>query len=390
MRLFDDVYRVDGSPARHAEDSFSFLNRADGVVWGRIRDVLDAWFAAYPAQHAADLRGRFRSNLAGKHWSAWWELYLHRLFTRLGYEAVVHPDVPGSASHPDFELSKPGERLYLEAVTVFSGVEDDEWDGIREGWIMDAVNRGRSRDFYVMIEFGQLGTLRPKDEDIFGPLENWLSSLDPDEAAANYERSGALPKKTFVLRDWELSFEAIPLKPEARSDEPGRLLAGGPVIGGFVNDKEQLRDTLKHKRSKYKAAEIPLVVAVNCASSFMHDGDIASALYGSGAVQYEMGVPKSPTWVRLRDGTWIGEQGPRGQHMSAVLSAVQLHPWTAVKTAPRLWLNPWPHKPFQGDWPFSTWRCTDEGLVASDEQTPDMADLLGLPLDWPGPEEPFD
>jgi hypothetical protein len=83
-----------------------------------------------------------------------------------------------------------------------------------------------------------------------------------------------------------------------------------------------------------------LVVAVNCASSFMEHHDIAAALYGSNALQYEMGVPNGSRWVRLRDGTWMGEREPRGRHMSAVLSTVQLHPWTAAKVIPRIWLNP--------------------------------------------------
>jgi hypothetical protein len=390
MKLFDDCERTDRSPARHQEDSFTFLNRAEGVVWGRIRDVLDAWFADYPVQHAADLRGRFQSNRRGAHWSAWWELYLHRLFTRLGYEAVVHPDVPGTSRHPDFELTRADERLYLEAVVVFSGVEDDKRDGVREGWIMDAVNRGTSKNFYVLIEFEKVGAQRPKDQDVYRPLENWLAGLDPDQVSAEYEQTGSLPTKTFTVRDWLLSFEALPIKPEARSDEPGRLLGGGPASGGFVNDKEQLRDTLKHKRGRYGTAEVPLVVAVNCASSFMDDSDIANALYGAKAVQYEMGVPGSSHWVRLRDGTWMSEQGPRGQRMSAVLSTVQLHPWTAVKTTPRLWLNPWPHVPLNTHWPFTAWSCSDHGVVTNEEGTPQMADLLGLPPDWPGPEKPFD
>lgn len=162
---------------------------------------------------------------------------------------------------------------------------------------MDAVNRGRSKNFYVLIEFEQVGITRPKDVEVYRPLERWLATLDPDQVAADYERTDQLPSTTFPVRDWLLSFEAVPIKPEARCDDPGRLLGGGPASGGFVDDKEQLRDTLKHKRGRYKAAEIPLVVAVNCASSFMEDRDIAAALYGSMAVHYEMGVSDSSRWV---------------------------------------------------------------------------------------------
>jgi hypothetical protein len=44
---------------------------------------------------------------------------------------------------------------------------------------MDAVNRGSSKNFYVMIEFERLGAERPKDEEVFRPLENWLAGPRP-------------------------------------------------------------------------------------------------------------------------------------------------------------------------------------------------------------------
>ncbi len=84
MRLFDDINRSDSSPAAYTEDSYGFLNRVAGDVWQRIRETLEEWFAAYPREHAADLRGRFRSRRPGAHEGAWWELYLYRLFLRMG------------------------------------------------------------------------------------------------------------------------------------------------------------------------------------------------------------------------------------------------------------------------------------------------------------------
>lgn len=69
MSLFDDLVRDDSSPAAYGEDSFTFLNRADGTVWARVRDTLDSWFAEYPRGHAADIRGRFRGKRPGAHWA---------------------------------------------------------------------------------------------------------------------------------------------------------------------------------------------------------------------------------------------------------------------------------------------------------------------------------
>ncbi len=397
MRLFDEMERSDSSPAAYGEDSFAFMNRADGVVWARIREVLDAWFADYPAEHAADLRERFRDRRPGAHQGAWWELYLHHLFSRLGYTITVHPELPDTTKRPDFELSRGEERLYVEATVVFSGIVDEGSDGVRQGWIMDAVNRGTSPNFFVGIDFDRIGEKRPRDRAIYRPLEEWLGGLDPDAVSAEYERTGEMPTKTLVIDDWQLQFEAIPIKPEARGEDESRQLLGmPPAIGGYVDDKEQLRDKLKHKGRAYETSEVPLVVAVNCASGFMGDEDISAVLYGGMVAQYPFGWEgargdqRPINRFRQRDGIWRAKAGPRKQRMSAVLSAVQLHPHTAVKTYPRLWLNPSPHVPLSVDWPFTTWSCSDEDLVESEWHYADMARLLNLPAKWPGPEPPFE
>lgn len=390
-RLFDDRERTDSSPATSGEDSFSFLNRVSGIVWGRVRAVSEAWFAAYPASHAADLRGRFRSKHAGAHLSAWWELYLHHLFTCLGYDIEVHPAVVGTDNRPDFLLTRARERLYVEAAVVFSGiVEEGDRKGVREGWIIDAANRGSSPNFFVGIDFEQIGTTRPRDRAIYEPIEKWLSTLDPDRVTADHEAGGDFPELTIDINDWRIRFRAIPIKPEARGKERGRLVGMGPVTAGFVDDKSQIRDTLKHKGRRYGTLDAPLVVAINCVGSFPEDEDIANALYGSIAVQYDVGRPGSSRPVRLRDGAWIDERGPRGRRTSAVLSAVQLSPHTAVRYAPQLWHNTSAEKTLTVSLPFSEWRCSEQGAIEQIPRAPDIPELLRLPREWPGPEPAFE
>ena len=121
----------------------------------------------------------------------------------------------------------------------------------------------------------------------------------------------------------------------------------------------------------------------------MEPNDISSALYGTMAVQYQQGAPGSSKSIRQRNGTWMGESGPRGRRMSAVLTAVQLHPSTMAKNQLALWLNPWADVPLDAEWPFSVGTGTDKGHVGFEERLVDMAALLGLPEAWPGPEDPF-
>lgn len=138
MTLFDDIARTDPSPASATEPSFTFLNRVASPHWGEVRALLERWFARFPAEHADALRDSFRSPLAGKHYAAWWELYLHELFTRLGYRIEIHPELPDSARRPDFGLRRGDEQLYVEAAVVFSGIRDEE--SASPGWLIDAIN----------------------------------------------------------------------------------------------------------------------------------------------------------------------------------------------------------------------------------------------------------
>jgi hypothetical protein len=99
-RLFDEMERIDPTPARRGEDSFAFLNRASSVYWSKVRAELERWYEVFP-DDGSDVRNRFRNSSPQQHYAAWWELYLHRVLTQLGFVVEVHPPLRGSRNHPD-------------------------------------------------------------------------------------------------------------------------------------------------------------------------------------------------------------------------------------------------------------------------------------------------
>jgi hypothetical protein len=130
------------------------------------------------------------------------------------------------------------------------------------------------------------------------------------------------------------------------------------------------------------------VVALSLGAGF-DDEDIEGALYGSRAVQFRVDEPGSSREVRQMDGAWITERGPRGQRVSAVLAVAGLAMTNVVNVRPQLWLNPWASVPLEVDWPFTTWTCTDAGVASKQPADPDLAELLEVAHDWPGPEPAF-
>lgn len=389
--LFDPIARVDPSPAGHAEDSFSFMNRVHQAFWARVREVLDSWFAEYPRDARPDTAARFRDADPRQHFAAWWELYLFTLYRRLGYAVQVHPTVPGSSGKPDLLVARADDELYIEAAVVNSGIVDDEGrHAAREAWIYDAVNEAYDPNFHVQLEFDRVGMGRPKPAEIVRPLQEWLSGLDPDTVAGALDAGNDIPELELSVRDWELVFTPLPIKREARG-QPGRLLGIYPASTGFVNDKEAVRRTLARKRRGYGLPDKPFVIALLCTSSFMSDEDIEQALMGSVSVQYWVNDPsREARWVRQRDGFWMRGTRPRGTRVSGALVGKSLFPWNCTHELPRLWLNPWATLPLHVTAPFPTTSVDARSVFTHWGSDVRASDVLGLPEGWPGPEGLFE
>ena len=175
------------------------------------------------------------------------ELYLHQLFTRLGYEAELHPDVPGTTRQPDFRFAGEDGAFDLEAAVVFSGIVDENRNGTREGWVLDAIDEASDPNFFVRIEFEAVGQERPRSKAIRGPVLAWLHELDPEKVYAS-NRIGEAPRMRLQIADWVISVEAFAKDPDPRGRKGDRLIGIGPIQAGYVNDREeQPSPTLKRR-----------------------------------------------------------------------------------------------------------------------------------------------
>ena len=185
-----------------------------------------------------------------------------------------------------------------------------------------------------------------------------------------------------------MSFEAVAVKPAARGKPGHRVNGGGPAMGGYVDDVEQLYDKLRDKAGRYGRPDVPLLTAVLCTSGFMESLDIEQALYGREAVEITGSGAGKSRLIRKPNGFWYHGNGPVNQRVSAVLAGVGLHPASVARATPSLWINPWANHPFAEQWPFSEFTATERGQVLHQDREPNMAEILDLPAGWPG-DEPF-
>jgi hypothetical protein len=394
LTLFDDIARTDPRPAKHAESHFRFLNRVDSPYFAAARELLDDWFTRFPPEGRKDLRARFRSDDPGQSIGAFWELYLHEVHLRLGFELERDPEVPGTTKRPDFLARRGNDVFYLEA-TLVSYADAEKAARQREAIVLDLVNEAFDPDFWVSIRINVPGESRPSRADVVRPIETWLGGLNWETEHAGIQRPG-YERHTlrFPARDWVLTLRALPKPPKLRGDRAVPTIAMGPVRTGYVDERRHVEADLRAKSTRYGKPDAPFVIAVLCVRDFVSEEEIEGALYGPEVVKVPVGPNPDdevgePYAYRDPRGLWQRGSEQRATRVSAVLSAVHLVGWSVASVGPTLWKNPWAAKPLTADVP---WRTVTGDLQANQlvrtDATAAPHEVLGLPLDWPG-GEPF-
>src|SRR6266567_5571848 len=323
--LFYQIARTETRLKRENESTFSYLNSSARPPVTAARRVLEQWLAAYPESGKDDLRARFRSTIDSQHKSAFWELYLHELFSRLGFTLEPHPDIEGSSNHPDF-LVKAGDdpKFYLEGIVAGLPSVKDAGAEARLGEVIDLVNQMEIPEWFLQVEYRGFPDAPPPVKELRERLESWLASLDIKaiDAALRAQEWDNVPKVEWERNGLSLTFTPSPKSAEvAASPESKPIGALMAHQGSFLTTDEDIRRAVRAKSKKYGRLARALVVAVNVVSDHCDDIDIDNALFGSEQIVCTLltdGSIRERAERRL-DGVWFGPKGPRNEAVSAVL-----------------------------------------------------------------------
>lgn len=389
MKLFDEVNRDYTGVALYAEPEFIYLNRSARPEANTIRKFLEDWFSHYPGEACADIRGRFRSTNDFQHRSAFFELLIHGLLLRLGCFPYIHPCLGHITSrHPDFLVESPhADRFYIEAVLATDVSIDDYAARARMNVVYDALNRLVSPNFFIGMDI----TGAPQTSPLAGPIRSFLSrhlsQLDPDEMMRLLKSGGldALPHWRYEHEGWEIDFYPIPKSPDARG-KPGARPIGVMFYGPhFIDSRTAIRDTICNKAGRYGDLDLAYVVAVNALGESVDLTDIMEALFGKEKyiINLSQSEPGEPEMTRALDGVWTSTSGPRYRRLSAVLVTVGLSPWNVPRASIRLYHNPWAKLPYASELKRLPQAVPLSGqMKLKDGES--LADIFGLPADWPG------
>jgi len=388
MLLFDTPAGTDRGPAKHGEPHYDYLCRTGRLPFLRVREVMESWLAQFPSHHQEELTLRLRSRDNHHFEAAFFELYLHELFRRLGYSMEVHPRAGDRNKRPDF-LATENRRgaLLIEAASVCEMSDAARAAQARLNTVFDALNRVHCPDYFMEVEcYGTLTSPLPGGK-LRHELRRFLNSLDYEAARQVVSAGGLakLPKFEFTHDGFRLEIGVLPVSPQKRGHPEHRPLGlYGPGEVRLVDNRTPLRDKLCQKAGHYGRLRRPLLIAINAAGRHLDGIDVTEALFGKESWAFSPLADElnEPVFRRVPNGALFGPKGPRNRNVSAALFVSSLLPWTVASAQPVTYHNPWARytvDPLPEG--LAQFRSDGHLMVASGGRA--VHQVLGLPEGWP-------
>lgn len=384
--VFEPKERAYEGAKSYIESDYEYLDRSSRIESTKVRDYLNCWIDQFPEEEANELITRIRSGDKRNYDSAVFEILLFSIMTSLGCKLEIHPDLNnGSSKHPDFLVTTPeGEEFYLEAVLASEYSAAEVAAEKRKNVVLNSLEQLDSPNFLLGINASGNPDSPPKGRILRNQISNWLDNLNPDDVIRDVEEKGhdAIPTWQWSHDGWDISFEAIPIKPDRRG---GNQRVIGVLSGGvrWINGWEPIRDALRSKGNRYGELDKPLVVAVNVDAFNLDKIDEMQALFGQEEYVFIQGeADGQPEMRRQLNGLWYGRQGPVYTRISGAWLFGALTPWNIVSRKNTLYFNPWTAIELPEILKSLNHAFENEGKMNWVE-TMSLGKLLGLSDSWP-------
>ena len=345
MTVFDSVQRNYFGRSLHQENQYDYLNRSARPSSTNVRAIIEQWFSHYPATAQPELAQRFRTNFL----SAFFELALHELMILHGFQPVPHPTISGTKRQPDFLVTGPNLRFYLEATlaTDLSAKQRAE-ESIKAG-IYDQINKIDSPNFFLYITALNLPHgVQPATKKVTAFLDKQLKTVDADTLTSQFRTGGFDSLPIWIYKDAgiRIEFRPIPKSPVMRGKKEVRPIGFYPIESQISTTAKAIKDAVCDKATRYGKLGAPYLVAINSLSSWGTDTtDIEEALFGSEQVHLDRRTGQIVGYSRKQNGAFYGPKGPQNTRVSGAIIGTIL-PYSIAKTSLTLYHHPHAEYPF--------------------------------------------
>jgi hypothetical protein len=369
--------RTDVEPASHLIGRFEYLNPSAREEAERVRVLLEQMIANYPEDHSEALICRIRSRDERAHVGAVFELGLHELLLRRGFQIVEIEPTFANGRAPDFLVQAPDDsRFYLEATVAWGDAVPTDGAARRRRDALQAIDDVLSKDFFLSLHARGVPATQIATGKLRRRVQDFVDKLDHDAVTAAIEGGQQAPLYQEDLDGLNIVIEPVPKNIRGTG---GRAIGIQMLPGGVVQPHLAIASSLAGKAGRYGELDLPYIIAVTAMETFANEDSAVDALFGTEAVLVNA---NGHAWVRNPDGLWRGPNGPINTRVSAVMFTRRLSAWDFGQRALTLMRNPWATRPLP-DVPlsFPTKHVIDDKLVAIDGLT--TGQVLGLSDEWP-------
>ena len=319
--------------------------------------IIQAWLAAYPAEHRAHLEERLKSPRIGQRSGAGLEILIHAMLRAMEWEVRV------SSETPDFIVTDQG------GATIFT-IEATSLEADREAETKMKVSTDVDK---VLKEFDQNHrdhrvscTINfVPDPPYYFPEKDFLDYLE--ERVKSYNGNGY---KDFICNGWTISVEI------SRTVEHI-----GPSICmtfGYPASYPRIRKVLSRKSAAYDGGGKPYIIAISISDTFVEDDDFMGPL-----LDFER--------PGLSGNMIHNHISPVNEHVSGLWGFSRVHQVRGIESSLPIPLplqccyfpNPFAQFPMKNPFPNLNRYVLDLGQARKRiTGTMSIAEILGLPEDW--------
>ena len=379
-RLFELFDRTYLEPAKHNDNTYNYYNISANVDNIKVRNTLDGWFCNYPDNEKKELKNRFKKDFN----SAFYELFLYELFSKLGYNIIIHPDLTSSPKKPDFLISKDDLEIYVEAKVVTNKTKEQEATDRKINEFYDNLNKLELDDYFLQIkDFKVLTQKQPSTKGIISYIKQELKKLDPVLLRNEVDEGGfdKLPIIKYNNGDIYIIVKPIPVKPFT-SKEKKQLIGIYPVktfCGGGV---ESLKDSIEKKARRYGKFDKPFIVCLNTLDVVPSGKeDVDDAIWGSLSITWSTNPDnKDETLMRQLDGVFLEKSGARLKNLTGVFVS-KICPHNIPVANYWLYEHPFSENKMDFNKIGLKFNYVDKGYFI-DNTGDDLDEILGISKDW--------
>lgn len=378
--LFDSFERTCLEFAKHNDNTYEYYNNSARTDMSKVRDTLERWFHNYPEEEKKELKNRFKKDFD----SSFYELFLHELFCKLGYDITIHPDLPSSPKKPDFLISKDNLELFIEAKVVKGKTMEQEAFERKRNELYDNLNKLNTKDFFLNIEdVCFLTQKQPGTKEMIKCIEEELKKIDPDILREELEKNGIqnLPKIEYKNRDVHIIVSPIPVSPSTR-EEKIRPIGIYPAEAFWGGGEESLKESIEKKAKRYGKLDKPFIVCLN-SLDIRTSGkiDVDNAIWGTVAFSWSTNPEsKDEKWIRQLDGVFCDKKGVRLKNLTGVFVS-KVCPHNIPVANYWLYEHPFSENKMDFDKIGLKFNYISEGKII-DNTGDNIGDILEIPKDW--------